>query len=130
MFRCVVDRLRKWARELKQQTLVVYFAARDPRTPWWARLLALWVAAYALSPIGLIPDFIPILGYVDDLIIVPLGVLLVLRGVPAEVKRSAREQAASAADRPISRAMTGIIVAIWLAVAGVLGLWAWRSVRA
>lgn len=130
MFRSVVGRVGKWARELKQQTLVVYFAARDPRTPWWARLLAFSVAAYALSPIDLIPDFIPILGYLDDLIIVPLGLLLVLRVVPPEVKQSAREQAAIAADRPISRAMAGIIVAIWLAVAGALGLWAWRSVGA
>ena len=122
--------LRKWAKELKQQTLVVYFAARDPRTPWFVRLLAVLVAAYALSPIDLIPDFIPVLGYLDDLIILPLGVLLVLRLAPAEVMRSASEQAASAVDRPISQTMGAVIVAIWIVLAGVLGLWIWRRVRA
>src|SRR3546814_298729 len=96
--------IRKWAKELKRQTLVVYFAARDPRTPWLVRLLALAVAAYALSPIDLIPDFIPILGYLDDVIIVPLGLLLVLRLVPLEAKHSAQQQASAAADRPVSRA--------------------------
>lgn len=121
--------LLKWAKELKQQTLVVYFAARDPRTPWLVRLLALLVAAYALSPIDLIPDFIPILGYLDDLIIVPLGLVLVLRLVPQEVKQSAREQASAAAERPVSRAMAVAIVAIWLVLAGVVGLWVWQSVR-
>jgi uncharacterized membrane protein YkvA (DUF1232 family) len=124
-----ISLLRKWAKELKQQTLVVYFAARDPRTPWLVRLLALFIAAYALSPIDLVPDFIPVLGYLDDLIIVPLGLLLVLRLVPSEVKQSAREQAASAAERPVSRAMAVVVVAIWFALAGVLGLWAWQSVR-
>ena len=71
--------LKAWAKQIKQQTLTVYFAARDPRTPWAVRLLALLVAAYALSPIDLIPDFIPIIGYLDDLLIVPLGLALVVR---------------------------------------------------
>ena len=120
---------RNWAKALKRQTLVVYFAARDPRTGWPVRVLALFVAAYALSPIDLIPDFIPVLGYLDDLIIVPLGVMLVLRLVPPEVVRSAKEQALAAVERPVSRAMAVAIVAIWSALAGVLGLWVWQSVR-
>lgn len=121
--------LRRWAKGLKQQTLVVYFAARDPRTPWAVRLLALLVAAYALSPIDLIPDFIPVLGYLDDLIIVPLGLFLVLRLVPHEVMLSAQEQASAAAERPVSRAMAAGIVVIWIVVAGVFGLWAWQWMR-
>ena len=122
----VASTLRKWARALKQQTLVVYFAARDPRTPWPVRLLALLVAAYALSPIDLIPDFIPVLGYVDDLILVPMGVFLVLRLVPTEVMQSAREQASSALARPTSRAMAVVIVSIWVLLATGLGLWGWH----
>lgn len=121
--------LRKWAKTLKRQTLIVYFAARDPRTTWPVRVLGLLVAAYALSPIDLIPDFIPVLGYLDDLIIVPLGLMLILRLLPPEVVRSAQEQALAAADRPVSRAMAVAIVAIWGAVAGVLALWVWQSVR-
>ena len=73
---------KQWARALKRDVLVVYLAARDPRTPWALRLLALAVAAYALSPIDLVPDFIPVLGYLDDLLIVPLGLALVLRLLP------------------------------------------------
>ena len=119
--------LRKWAKELKQQTLVVYFAARDPRTPWPVRLLALLVAAYALSPIDLIPDFIPVLGYLDDLILVPLGLVLVLRLVPRQVMLDAREKAAAAVDRPVSRAMATVIVAIWVVAIGGIGLWLWQS---
>jgi uncharacterized membrane protein YkvA (DUF1232 family) len=118
--------LRKWASALKQQALVVYFAARDPRTPWAVRLLALLVAAYALSPIDLIPDFIPVLGYLDDLILVPMGVLLVLRLVPIEVMQSARERASSVLERPISRAMAVVIVSIWVLLATGLGLWGWH----
>ena len=121
--------LRKWAKELKRHTLVVYFAARDPRTPWLVRLLALLVAAYALSPIDLIPDFIPVLGYLDDLVIVPLGVLLVLKLVPPEVTCSAREQALAAVETPVSRAAAAIVVAIWVAMVGVFGLWVWQAVR-
>lgn len=124
-----MSRLRKWARGLKQQTLVVYFAARDPRTPWLARLLALGVAAYALSPIDLIPDFIPILGYLDDLVIVPLGLMLVLRLIPADVAASSRAKASDAMDKPTSPAMAAIIVAIWIIALGVLGIWAWRTLH-
>src|SRR5687768_15685461 len=89
----VGSNLRRWAKALKQQTLVVYYVARDRRTPWLARGLALGVAAYALSPIDLIPDFIPVLGYLDDLVLVPLGVMLVLRMVPEEVLADARGRA-------------------------------------
>jgi len=122
--------LRQWARELKRQTLVVYFVARDPRTPWPLRLLALGIAAYALSPIDLIPDVIPLLGYLDDLVIVPLGLLLVLRRVPAEVLDDARQRAAAAATRPVSRAMAVIIVVAWVASLTALGAWLWRSMPA
>lgn len=122
-----MSRLRAWARELKQQTLVVYFAARDPRTPWLARLLALVVATYALSPIDLIPDFIPVLGYLDDLVIVPLGLMLVLRLVPAEVLVSSRAKANEAVDKPTSPAAAMFIVAIWVLAIGALGLWMWQA---
>jgi uncharacterized membrane protein YkvA (DUF1232 family) len=119
--------LRGWARTLRQQALVVYFAARDARTPWPVRLLALAVAAYALSPIDLIPDFIPVLGLLDDLVLVPLGVWLVLRWMPADVVRDAREQARITAERPASRGMVAVIVAVWLLVALLVGAWAWRA---
>jgi Uncharacterized conserved protein len=124
-----MSRLRKWAKELKRQTLVVYFAARDPRTPWLARLLALGIAAYALSPIDLIPDFIPVVGYLDDLLIVPLGLMLVLRLLPAEVRMAAQAQASAAVGRPTSRVMAVVIVAIWVIAIGATGLWLWQAVR-
>ena|SRR5690348_7412506 len=121
--------LRKWARGLRQQTLVVYHAARDPRTPWYVRALAFAVAAYALSPIDLVPDFIPVLGYLDDLVIVPLGLMLVLRLTPREVLVASRIKAEAAADRPVSRGMAAAIVGLWIIVAFVLGLWVWRIFR-
>jgi uncharacterized membrane protein YkvA (DUF1232 family) len=124
-----MSRLRKWAKELKRQTLVVYFAARDPRTPWLARLLALGIAAYALSPIDLIPDFIPVVGYLDDLFIVPLGLMLVLRLLPTEVRMAAQAQASAAVGRPTSRVMAVVIVAIWVIAIGATGLWLWQAVR-
>lgn len=124
-----VASLRKWARDLKQQTLVVYFAARDPRTPWFVRLLALAVAAYALSPIDLIPDFIPVLGYLDDLILIPLGLALVVRLTPAEVMASARARALATSARPASRGMAVVIVAVWILALGWLGWWVSRNVN-
>lgn len=106
--------LKRWASQLKQQTLIIYFAARDPRTPWFVRLLALLVAAYALSPIDLIPDFIPVIGYLDDLLLLPLGIALVVRLTPPEVMTAARARAAQAVDRPVSRGAAIFIVALWL----------------
>lgn len=121
----VIASLRKWARSLRQQALVVYHVARDPRTPWFARILALAVAAYALSPIDFIPDFIPILGYLDDLVIVPLGLMLVLRLTPASVLAAAQDKAKEASDRPVGRGMAAVIIGIWTLAAVVLGVWAW-----
>jgi uncharacterized membrane protein YkvA (DUF1232 family) len=119
-------RLRGWARTLKRETLVVYYAARDPRAPWAARLLALAVAAYALSPIDLIPDFIPVLGYLDDVILVPLGIALVMRFIPAHVRADAHARAEAAAARPTSRAMAAVIVAIWIVAIALVAGWGWR----
>lgn len=131
--RCTVRRMlslqRKWASKLKRYILVAYFAAHDRRTAWLVRALALMVAAYALSPIDLIPDFIPVLGYLDDLVIVPLGLALVLRMIPDEVKFSALRQAATSDRRPAIRAMVVAIVAIWLLAAGALGVFAWQWLR-
>jgi uncharacterized membrane protein YkvA (DUF1232 family) len=125
----VIASLRKWAKSLRQQALVVYHVARDPRTPRFARVLALAVAAYALSPIDLIPDCIPVLGYLDDLVIVPLGLMLVLQLTPGEVLGAARDKAKETTDRPVSRGMAAVIVGVWILAAVVLGVWAWRLFR-
>jgi uncharacterized membrane protein YkvA (DUF1232 family) len=121
--------LRKWAKSLEQQAMVVYFVARDPRTPWFVRLLALAVAAYAFSPIDLIPDFIPVLGYLDDLLLVPLGLALVIRLTPADVMAFAREQALTASGKPTNRGMAVVIVTVWMVGLASLGWWAFRKVN-
>jgi uncharacterized membrane protein YkvA (DUF1232 family) len=124
----VIARLRRRAGALKSATYALYLAARDPRTPWYARALALAVVAYAFSPIDLIPDPVPLLGYLDDLIIVPAGIALTLRLIPPEVLADARARAATEAGRPLGRLGAALIVAIWLALAAA-GLWlVWRSV--
>lgn len=117
-----MKRLKEWARQIRRDVHAVYVAARDPRTPWYAKLLALIVAAYALSPIDLIPDFVPVLGYLDDAILLPLGVLLVVRLIPDEVMADARAAAVAAEGRPVSRAGAIVIVALWIAAALLL-LW-------
>ena len=125
--RQLIATLRVKAQALKRHALTVYFAARDPRTPMPVRALALLIAAYAFSPIDLIPDFIPVLGYLDDLVLIPLGVALVVRLVPADVMASARAQAAVAAERPTSYIAAACIVAVWLAVSVVFVRWAYRA---
>lgn len=124
-----LDALKARAKELKRYTLVAYYAARDPRTPWFVRGLALFVAAYALSPVDLIPDFIPILGHLDDLVLVPLGVALVIRLLPAPVLASARDQARVGADRPTGRRAAAVVVGIWLLLLCVFGRWAYTAMR-
>ncbi len=109
--------LKQRARALKKEVFAVYLAARDPRTPWYAKTIALLTVAYALSPIDLIPDFVPILGYLDDLIIVPAGLALALRLIPAEVMAEARAQAAaSSVSRRVGYVGMGFILLVWIVV--------------
>ena len=117
---------KQWARTIKRDAHALYLAARDPRVPWYAKALAIAVAAYALSPIDLIPDFVPVFGYVDDLIIVPAGIALVFRLIPPEIMAQHRVLAIAAQDRPVSRAAAVPIVTIWIVA---IGLTLWIAVR-
>ncbi len=126
------DRVTKWkgyVQRLKQETYALYLACRDPRVPWYARALALLVAAYAFSPIDLIPDFIPVFGYLDDLVLVPLGLMLALRLVPKPVMSECRALAAQelAQGRRLGWAAAVAIVVVWVALAAVC---TWLIVRA
>jgi uncharacterized membrane protein YkvA (DUF1232 family) len=117
------ERLKAWARTLKRDVVALWLAARDPRTPLAAKLVAGAVVAYALSPIDLIPDFIPVLGYLDDLLLVPAGIWLAVRLIPAELLAEFRA-AASARERPRSVVAAIAIAAVWVLLAGLLG-WLW-----
>jgi len=119
----LLTRLKTWARGVKHDVVTVYFAARDPQAPLGARVLAGLVAAYALSPIDLIPDFIPVLGYLDDLLIVPVGLLLVMRLMPDEVLANARTKADALLTKPRSLWAAVCFVAIWFALGVYLALW-------
>ncbi len=121
--------LRDWAKRLKRETFALYLAGRDPRTPWYAKLLALTIAAYAASPIDLIPDFIPVLGYLDDLVLVPAGIWLVLRLIPAEVMAETRRRSAEKLEMGAAagRRAAVVIVALWLLAALLCGLWLYRA---
>ena len=116
----MLARWRHWARLIRRDAHALFLAARDPRVPWYAKALAIAVAAYALSPIDLIPDFIPVLGYLDDLIIVPAGIALVVKMIPPHVMAEHRELAEAALERPTSRMAAAVIVGIWLLSLGVI----------
>ena len=122
-------RLADWARSIKRDVHAVYLASRDPRTPWYAKAVAIGVAAYALSPIDLIPDFIPVLGQLDELIVLPLGIWLVVRLIPPEVMNEHRAAAIVAEQTPRSLAGAAAIVGIWLLLAAAAGwlayCWLW-----
>src|SRR5262245_4954726 len=122
----MLKRASKWARTIKRDAVAVWIAARDPRVPWYAKVVAALVAAYAFSPIDLIPDFIPVLGYADDLVIVPLGVLLVVALIPPDVMAEHRATAGAAMERPQSRGAAAVIVGLWLALAVLTGWLVWR----
>lgn len=117
-------------RALKREAMALYFAARDPRTPLVAKVLAAVVVAYALSPIDLIPDFIPVIGLLDDLVLLPLGVAIVLRLVPPEVMAEARARAEAALELPRSIAAAVVIALLWIGVVALAGYWAYRAFAA
>jgi uncharacterized membrane protein YkvA (DUF1232 family) len=115
-----MSRLETWkarARQIKRDTYALYLAARDPRTPWPARLLAAVVVAYAFSPIDLIPDPIPILGYLDDLVLIPLGIALTIKLIPPDVLAEARVRAQEITSKPTNWTAAAVILAIWLILA-------------
>lgn len=119
--------LEQWkarAKALKTEVYALYLAYRDPRVPWYARLFAGLVVAYAFSPIDLIPDPIPILGYLDDLVLLPLGAALALRMIPPEVMADCRARAAEvmAEGKPVNWAAAGVIIAVWVGLAA-LAIW-------
>ena len=117
-----LEELKRRTRLLKAETYGLYLAARDPRTPWYAKLLVAGIVAYALSPIDLIPDFIPVLGYVDDLVLIPLGILLALKLIPPQVMAEGRARAQTALrhGKPASRVAAAVIIVIWLTVAAIV----------
>jgi len=115
------DHWKSKAKSLKREVHAMYLASRDPRTPWLARVVGICVVGYALSPIDLIPDPIPVIGYLDDLLIVPAGLMLFRRMIPAEVLADCRAKADAAQGRPKSYVAAALIVIVWLIVA--IGLW-------
>lgn len=128
------ESLRAWAKRIKRDGLTLWFARKHPRTPWHAKALGAFVVAYALSPIDLIPDFIPVLGYLDDVLLLPALIWLAVRMIPAEVLAESRRQAdawlASAAARPRSLAGAIAIVVLWVVCGAMLAFWVWRVVAA
>jgi uncharacterized membrane protein YkvA (DUF1232 family) len=117
----MLEKLKSRARALKNESLAVYLAAKDPRTPWYAKVVAICTVAYAVSPIDLIPDFVPILGYLDDVIIVPAGIALAIRLIPAEALEEAREKVASqGVARSVGYVGAAVIVILWIVALGAI----------
>lgn len=127
----LLESTRAWARRIKRDAVTLWFAKSHPRTPWAAKALGVFVVAYALSPIDLIPDFIPVLGYLDDVILLPVLIWCTVRLLPPDVLAECRQQAEAwmAADQARPRSMAGVVlvVAVWL-LAG-WGLWWWLAPR-
>jgi uncharacterized membrane protein YkvA (DUF1232 family) len=124
-----LDEIRQRSRAIKLEAHAVYLASKDPRVPWYAKVLAACVLAYLFSPIDLIPDFIPVLGYLDDIVLVPAGLLLVTRLIPPDVMAEHREAARIAGlERRPSWVAALVIAAIWIAVLVIVGRWLWRRV--
>ena len=119
------NRLKTWARRMKRDTLALYLARRDPRVPWHAKAMAMVTAAYALSPIDLIPDFIPVLGYLDELIILPLFIYVTIRLIPPDIMVELRAQADQHLSENRPRSMTGavVIILIWLSIVALVVYW-------
>ncbi len=117
-----IEQWKQRARQLKVEVYAIYLAYRDPRVPWYARIFAACVVGYAFSPIDLIPDPIPVLGYLDDLVLIPLGVKLALSMIPANVMTESREKAQEIIrqGKPVNRVAAVVIIAIWLLLAALM----------
>src|SRR4051812_39629831 len=126
MRRLMLSRLKDWALAVTRDVQAIYLSSRDPRVPWYSKALAVVVAAYALSPIDLIPDFIPVLGYLDDLILVPLGIALVVSLIPPEVMKEHRIRATASKAARVSFGGATAIVLVWIVA---LGLGGWFACR-
>ena len=123
----IIASARTWARTIKRDVVALSIGARDPRVPWYAKVAAGACAAYALSPIDLIPDFIPVLGYLDDVVIVPLGIMLAVRLTPPALMEEFRAEALRRGHRPTSLLGAAVIVLLWAAAAGWLAWRLWPS---
>ncbi|NMK46478.1 YkvA family protein [Achromobacter sp. Bel] len=127
----ISERLKAWAKRIKRDGLTLWFAGKHPRTPWYAKAVGVFVVAYALSPIDLIPDFIPILGYIDDVLLLPGLIYLAIRLLPPDILVESRRQAeawmSSAASKPRSMIGATLIIAMWVATG--LALWLWLLPR-
>jgi uncharacterized membrane protein YkvA (DUF1232 family) len=125
----LLEELKQRARHLKAETFALYLAARDPRTPWYAKLLVAGIVAYAFSPIDLIPDFVPVFGYLDDLILLPIGITLAIKLVPSPIFAECRARAQETIQngRPVSRVAGAVIVVIWLVLGALCIVWAYEA---
>jgi len=125
----ILSEFKQRARRLKAETFALYLAARHPQTPWYAKLFVAGIVAYAFSPIDLIPDFVPVLGYLDDLILIPMGIALAIKMIPPSVldECRARAQEAMANGKPVSRIAGVVIVVIWVTLAVLCVLWAYDA---
>ena len=121
----LVAELKQRARRLKTETFALYLVARHPGTPWYAKLFVAGIVAYAFSPFDLIPDFVPVLGYLDDLILIPMGIMrMVPPSVLAECR--ARAQEVMSQGKPVNRIAGAVIVVIWIALAALFAVWAYE----
>jgi uncharacterized membrane protein YkvA (DUF1232 family) len=125
------QKLKQRASNLKVEIYALYLAARDPRTPWYARLFIAGIVAYAFSPIDLIPDFLPVIGLLDDLILIPIGIALAIKMVPRDVLADCRTRAEKTVEsgQPVSRLAGIVIIAIWLILAALCAWWVYRSFK-
>ncbi len=119
----MLEKLKGWARTLKAEIAILAAAVRDPRTPWYAKALGIIIVAYALSPIDLIPDFIPVLGYLDDLLLLPLGIWAVRRMIPAEVLAEHRASVAAGVRLPPNKIAAAVVIALWIAGIAAAAWW-------
>jgi uncharacterized membrane protein YkvA (DUF1232 family) len=124
-----IKRWKNWAYKLEWEVYALFLANKDPRTPWYAKVFTALVVGYAFSPIDLIPDFIPVLGYLDDLLLVPLGVALAIRMIPQEVMEDSRLKAADmmAEGEPVNKVAAAVIVLVWMGLAALAGWLVYRA---